>query len=253
MERLAGMVRDPKISRHPPQQHYDFLASIWDDLYDSTVPYEKAFDFMDGLRRNYELPKSVLDVACGTGHLLEFFGHAGYETRGADLSPAMLQQARSRLPTAVLTVDDYHKLDPGRQFGVIVSFFNSFAYCLDPVDLMNVLKNLRQYLISAGLLIFDIFTTETPEEQFIVKSWTLDNKHVSRTFWGVPDGDHYCSKIVFAVVDRVTKEMQVAEKETLRGIFSQEMVLDAIAEAGLRVLSSNSGYLHETFVAQNQD
>ena len=48
----------------------------------------------------------VIDVGCGTGNLLAGYAELGATCTGVDLSPAMLDVARSRLPEADLRVVD---------------------------------------------------------------------------------------------------------------------------------------------------
>ncbi|WP_437306345.1 class I SAM-dependent methyltransferase [Sorangium sp. So ce388] len=46
--------------------------------------------------------RRALEVGCGTGHWLKLLHERGYEVTGLDASPAMLEQARARLPAATL-------------------------------------------------------------------------------------------------------------------------------------------------------
>ncbi|MFI9237166.1 class I SAM-dependent methyltransferase [Streptomyces sp. NPDC053079] len=48
-------------------------------------------------------PADVLDVGCGTGSLSELIAEAGHRVTGVDLSPRMIEQARSKLTAAGLT------------------------------------------------------------------------------------------------------------------------------------------------------
>ncbi len=231
-------------------KHYNFLAEIWDEMYASSVPYTAAFKYMDQIREEIGLERSVLDVACGTGILLEQFENAGYQTYGVDLSEGMVGQARARLRKSVVIHGDYHRLTLNAKVAMIVSFFNSFAYCLDVPDLSQVLKHLRGFLKSGGVIIFDIHTAEQPEEIFEVKSITSEKHHISRTFWGKPLQGKFYSQMVFAVFDRQTEVRRLFESETTRGIFSHDAVLKAISAAGLTLIPRSQGYSHETFVTQ---
>ncbi|WP_438006783.1 methyltransferase domain-containing protein [Sorangium sp. So ce321] len=46
--------------------------------------------------------RRALEVGCGTGHWLKLLHEHGFEVIGLDASPAMLEQARARLPAATL-------------------------------------------------------------------------------------------------------------------------------------------------------
>lgn len=235
------------------RNHYDFLAGIWDEMYATSVPYSAAYLFMEKVREDLGLENSVLDVACGTGLLLEQFENAGYQTYGVDLSEGMVTHARGRLRKSFVMHGDYHRLTLNAKVAMIVSFFNSFAYCLEIPDLSQVLTHLQGFLKPGGVIIFDIHTTEQPEEIFEVKSITSEKHYISRTFWGKPLQGKYRSRMVFAVFDRQTEERHLFESETTRGIFSHDAVLQAISAAGLTLIPRPQGYSHETFVTQWRD
>jgi ubiquinone/menaquinone biosynthesis C-methylase UbiE len=58
-----------------------------------------------------DLPIGVaLDAACGTGRHAEWLSAAGHATTGIDASPAMLDVARRRIPTAQFRIGDLTRL-----------------------------------------------------------------------------------------------------------------------------------------------
>ena len=79
--------------------------------------------------------ESLLDVGCGTGALLEALLATGREAQlsGADLSPEMLEVARSRLGKAVLLKQSHAESlpFPDEAFDVVVST-NAFHYFRNP-------------------------------------------------------------------------------------------------------------------------
>ncbi len=83
---------------------YDFaaLAASYDEWY--ATPRGAAYDRLEkemiraALRRAGATGGRLLDVGCGTGHFSEFFAALGFEVTGVDISLAMLERARARLP-----------------------------------------------------------------------------------------------------------------------------------------------------------
>lgn len=78
---------------------FDDLSDLYDAMIDwdkrlahETPFYREVFDRV-GARR-------ILDVACGTGRHAALFHSWGLEVEGADISPAMLERARQRVPSA---------------------------------------------------------------------------------------------------------------------------------------------------------
>lgn len=97
---------------------------------------------------------SLLDVACGTGaHLVEL--RRWYTVEGADLSPAMLSVARSRLGDAPLHVADMRTLDLGRSFDAVICLFSSIGYVTDPAEMRSAIGRLASHVAPDGVLILD--------------------------------------------------------------------------------------------------
>jgi SAM-dependent methyltransferase len=72
--------------------------------------------------------RRVLDVGCGFGTLLDAAVAAGADAVGVDISPAMVDAARRRVPTATAVVADAQTADllaaaPGAPFDRVVSRF----------------------------------------------------------------------------------------------------------------------------------
>ena len=201
------------------------------------------------------MPKRIADVACGTGLLLQLFENAGYDIFGSDLSQDMLDQAVIRFPSKLLIQKSYHEVKFPNPVPLIVSFFNSFAYCQDLQTLSKILVHLKSQLSPGGLIIFDLVVTDAPEELFIVNSFTFeDGTHLSRTFLGYPKDNTFHSHFVFVVFEN--HKLQTYAAESIRGIFSEQDVLQTIETAGLKLYPVDSGYSDlpntATFVAQRR-
>ena len=81
--------------------------------------------------------RSLLDVACGTGKHLEHLQHH-YRVAGVDISPAMLDVARRRLPGVPLHVGDMVDFELGRTFDV-VTCLESLEFTSDPKQIVREL------------------------------------------------------------------------------------------------------------------
>lgn len=252
------MVRAEKMSLYKPYDYYSVLSKYWDQIYKKQVPYRQAFEFINSRREKENLPKEIADVACGTGLLLQYFEKAGYEIYGSDLSQAMLDQAKLKIHSTPLVQASYHEVTFPRPFPLIVSFFNSFAYCQESQTLSQVLRHLKNQLVPRGLIIFDLFVTDNPKEVFLVKAFSFDDGiHLSRTFLGYPENNKtYHSHFVFTIFDN--HQPQTLMTESIRGVFSEQDVRKAIDAAGLDVyyVGAGPGYPEHTgsttFIAQKR-
>ena len=109
-------------------------------------------------------PRSVLDVACGTGILTSLLYQRGYRpVFGFDIAPAMIAVARTKAAargeTVEFAVQDAAALDlEGRTFDLAVSMFDSLNYLLDPLALQGAFARLHAHLVPGGVLAFDLNT-----------------------------------------------------------------------------------------------
>jgi SAM-dependent methyltransferase len=65
---------------------------------------------------------SVLDLACGTGRILEVEASYATDLSGLDISAPMLEVCAARVPEAALTLAPIDAFAPGRTFDVISAF-----------------------------------------------------------------------------------------------------------------------------------
>lgn len=103
-------------------------------------------------RLGREYPGRYLDFACGTGRIMELASRHFVETVGIDVSEAMLNEARRRVPAARLVQADVmtDSLDVG-SFRVI----SLFRFILSSEDHLRegVLRWLRTVIASDGVLV----------------------------------------------------------------------------------------------------
>ena len=112
---------------------------------------------------------SVLDVACGTGTLLEMAKKKGLECYGIDLSEGMLTQAKRKVPEAEFGQASYYELPyPEESFDTVVA---TNALSGDHVDARKVLSEMIRVCKSGGW----VYIAEWPKaeketfgEQFVV-------------------------------------------------------------------------------------
>ncbi|MDP2666321.1 MAG: class I SAM-dependent methyltransferase [Candidatus Diapherotrites archaeon] len=227
--------------------YYDSIAPYWDIMYSSEPFYRKGFAFIDSYRQKNNLPKKILDVACGTGQLLAIFEIEGYDAYGSDISPAFLRIARKKLKHAHLKRKPYQEISFPTTFPIIISFFNSFAYCQDSKTFIRTLKNLRNLLTENGILIFDlVLTDQMKEDVFGTKEYFSGNVSISRSMHAHAKDRKWYTKMVYFILEN-RKSKIIAEK-TVRGIFSRAEMVDIIKKSGYKIDYIGKGYFDTTFV-----
>jgi SAM-dependent methyltransferase len=134
----------------------------WSGFATSIMPkiealFESAPDFD-------RLPKTLLDICCGTRQFANHFLSKGYTVHGVDLSPYMIEIARDNNKTYVSSGMASFSVQDASDFRIKTSV--SYAVCL--FDSMNHIDSLESVsacfqhahdaLTSKGLLVFDINT-----------------------------------------------------------------------------------------------
>jgi SAM-dependent methyltransferase len=101
----------------------------------------------------------ALDVACGTGRAFGPLLRRGWEIRGCDLSPAMLEIAAEEAEGRVaLSVADMRELPVFGEFELALVLNDSLDYLLDDGELESAFAGVRSNLADDGLFLFDCNT-----------------------------------------------------------------------------------------------
>ncbi len=102
----------------------------------------------------------VLDVGCGSGWLSEYFARLGYQMKGIDISPALIEMSRERLARVPYDVDhetglrcsfEVHDIEVGplsEQFDAVICYDSLHHF----EDERRVFRNLAAMLDVGGLL-----------------------------------------------------------------------------------------------------
>jgi SAM-dependent methyltransferase len=101
----------------------------------------------------------IVDLGCGSGIWAKVLADAGYQVLGVDISPAMIELARQRVPEAQFHVGSFihFRVPPCRAVTALGEVFN---YLFDPKNslrtLRRVCKGVFEALTPKGLLAFDV-------------------------------------------------------------------------------------------------
>jgi SAM-dependent methyltransferase len=127
--------------------------------YDLMFPRSDDVDFLLDQVRLIGGP--VLELACGTGRILEPIARAGFSTTGVDLSPPMLAEARRKAQLAGSATRyvhaDVRHLSIGEQFAVIFIAGNSICHLLDIESFDACMACVREHLMESGRFIVDVY------------------------------------------------------------------------------------------------
>jgi len=109
-------------------------------------------DFMTSAKKD----RTILDVCCGEGILLDSLEHTGYQRYlGFDFSDVALRNASKRAnPRTSFTRGIAETFVPDGRFDSIV--FNECLYCL--AEPLRVIRRYEQYLAADGVMLVSLFT-----------------------------------------------------------------------------------------------
>jgi SAM-dependent methyltransferase len=146
------------------------------ELYDEPLQERTPVE-IDQLERFLQLrpPLRILDLPCGQGrHAIEL-ARRGYDVTGMDLSPYLLEVARSRASEAGLNVrwllgDMRHPL-PGETFGLILNLFTSFGYFADEADDRLTVRAAASMLAPGGRFLLEVINGERIIAKFEEREW----------------------------------------------------------------------------------
>ena len=134
---------------------YTKLAEIYDSIFKSKKFYKNYYDFIFKILKNIEIiPKSILELACGTGILAKIFLDKGFSIEGLDISKNMLEVAEKKGINTHLANMINFKL--GKKYDLILCIFDSLNYIQNQSDLLCCFRSVKKHLSEKGLFIFDM-------------------------------------------------------------------------------------------------
>lgn len=103
---------------------------------------------------------AMLDVACGTGRLLEYVSkRTEWHLEGLDADPEMLRIARERVPEGRFHEADMANWHIDRQFDIITCLGSSLAAVCTADRLASAFASMERHLAPGGIVLFDEFFT----------------------------------------------------------------------------------------------
>jgi SAM-dependent methyltransferase len=143
------------------ERHYALEARFYDALYeDRGRDVGREVAMVEAVLADLDVaPRSVLDVACGTGAHLEVWARRGLDVAGSDLVPEMLAVARERLPDGTPLVEaDFRSLDLGRTFDLVTCMFSAIGHAgREGVD--AAIAAMARHVAPGGALVIEPWLT----------------------------------------------------------------------------------------------
>ncbi len=220
---------------------YRELAWLYDKMYARIFPYEETFNFLNRLLKEHNC-HSILEVACGTGLLMEILERNGYEVTGLDLSCEMLKIARKRCRGRLLR-QDMRNIQLRRCFDALLCLGRSFTYMMTDEDVEKSIGSFSRSLKVGGILIFDNFDAECRDESYF-KEWrrqefefeTYRVTRLSKSFDYDEGNNSWLVKWLY-IIEKDGKRETVRDEARLRA-FHESYLKEKLRKHGFNTLES---------------
>lgn len=171
--------------------------------------YDEAMGDMSGkvkflkqlLKENAPEAKTLLELACGTGTILEGLA-SDYSVTGVDLSPEMAEIAKKKLPDVDIRVGDMTSCELGKTYDAVLCVYDSINHLQTWEQWRALFANAHKHLADSGVFIFDFNTVERLK-------WLADNPP-----FGQEIGSDYMFMKIRDESDRFDWDIRVFEKQS---------------------------------------
>ncbi len=164
---------------------YTSLAPVYDKL-NADIDYAAWADHIERQLDAFakKPPKSVLDLACGTGSMTVELARRGYDMTGIDLSEDMLAVARKKCDaerfrhSVLLLAQDMSQFELYGTVDAIVCCLDSLNYLTKKDALYRTFAHAHNYLEPDGLVIFDMNAPAKFERVYADNSYVLEDEGI---------------------------------------------------------------------------
>ncbi len=220
---------------------YEVFARFYDEVMGDRAG-EAAY--LRGLIERYHAKaETVLELACGTGALLEQL-QPSYEVTGLDISRPMLELAHAKLPSAQLVHGDMTSFELPDRFDAILCAFDSINHLLQFAQWEAMFARAHEHLNVRGLFLFDM-NTEVKLDRFSRSPpWpsSFGDGHLVIPDVRPPEGGVYVWNVrIFERVDGSTYRLH--EEDIPEVAFPKERVLEILSKrfSTIRVFDERHG------------
>ncbi len=174
----------------------------------------------------------VLDLCCGNGRHMAHLIAQGATVTGLDYSPTLLSLARQQLgPGIPLVRGDMRALPFTNAFDVLVNFFTSFGYFLQPEDNAKVVHDAANALKPGGRFFIDYLNAACVEKTLVPESVRHSQGYEIRENRWIDTGLRRVNKNMVVLRDGVT----VHESGESVRLYDPDEFCTVLEAGGLRV------------------
>ncbi|MEI6288339.1 MAG: class I SAM-dependent methyltransferase [Actinomycetota bacterium] len=222
---------------------------------DNTGAYEKMARFYDKMMGDTKYPKwkiliaqivnkyniktdICLDVACGTGNISRLLAELGFGVVGVDISPEMIQIAKSKMPKERFVCSDIRNLALSKEYtqgiSFAVSFYDSLNYLLTDEDMIRAFRSVYSSISSGTIFLFDMNTIDHVKAAQQYKPRILDEKEFYSVY-SFSGEDRFWILDIDIFIKEGESYRLVREKHTERG-YDEKDIAPLLKQVGFDLL-----------------
>jgi len=243
------------------QQHFAFL---YDRLMDD-MPYDKWQQFVKEAWSRYRLePRTIVDLACGTGRHAIALAQDGYDVTGIDLSEHMLTVAQEQAELSAMAIQtagghiqwlqqDMREWDIARTADCVICLCDGINYLLSEQDVRAVLARTYRGLREGGLFLFDVLTAHQYETYAAGQPYTYDDDDLAYIWysdWDAEDRIITHDLTIFLREDEASERFLRTNETHRQRAYDQHELTEWLREAGFRQVDSFADFTWQPVSAE---
>lgn len=183
------------------------------------------------------LPKAghLLDLCCGTGHLMQPLLKQGFKVTGLDGSETMLNYAHQNAPQGEFILGDARTFSLPEHFDGVVSSSASLNHILSIDELKAVFSNVYRVLKPNGLFMFDLNHAQQMEKWW--KSQVSEGEIENQLAWYITPNYDCVTRMGNFQVTMFQTPTKVRRKSGLKKLLYKLLNLRLLTRFRLKVLS----------------
>jgi len=164
------------------KNYYGQLAFLFEDASSRNPHTEKEVGFIAELFNQHcqQMPKAILDIACGTGRHARALSAQGWKVVGIDASENLLEQAKLYDDKTRYIKNDMRNFQLNDKFSCITCIWEAYPFLSQKGELESFLKNCARHLKPGGITILDSrnFRNSSATIEFEKKVFERDSHQV---------------------------------------------------------------------------
>lgn len=223
-------------------ESYAKMAAIYDLVYSFKDYAAESADIARIVRRHSSKgPRTLLDVACGTGAHLQHLRKA-FRVEGLDQDRAMLKVARKRLKGVRLHRGDFRDFDLGRQFDAVICMFSSIGHAKTVGDLRRAVAAMARHLAPGGVLVVEPWITPqnyVPGKARLLEVEDKEFKIVRMGYVRRTGKRRLLMELHYLIRDK--RGVRYLKESFVMGLFTDAEYRAAFTKAGLKLKRAGKG------------